>query len=278
MPFFITKSSGEKEFFSLKKFSRSLRKAGASHALINDIINQIKKMHPQSTQEIHNFAMNLLTKQSRPVAARYNLKQAIIQLGPVGYPFEQYIAKLLEADGYTTITNQIIQGVCITHEVDVIASKKSKSYLIECKFHNRIGLKSDVKIALYIQARFEDIVKAEKQNPSRTVLDQAWLWSNTQFTTDAIKYAECVNMRITGWSYPAGNSLAELVDRYKLHPITALTSIASRKKNILIQQGLILCRDLPAYKNKLPRLGFKPQEIERMLAEAQGIGELKPQE
>lgn len=278
MPFFIIKSSGEKEFFSLKKFSRSLRRAGASSALINDIIDQIKKMHPKSTQEIHQFAMERLTEQNRPVAAHYNLKQAIMKLGPAGYPFEQYVARILQADGYTTVTNQFIQGLCITHEVDVIASNTHKNYLVECKFHNRMGLKTDVKVPLYIQARFEDIANAEKKDSSRAVLNQAWIWSNTQFTIDAINYAECVNMRLTGWSYPAGQSLAELIDRYKMYPITALTCISQQKKNILIEHGMILCSDISEDRNKLIRLGFKPRDIERIIAEAHGICDLEPQE
>lgn len=277
MAFYIIKSSGEKEPFSLRKFSQSLHKAGASNALIDDIITQIKKMHPQSSREIHEFAMDRLTEKNRPVAAHYNLKQAIMKLGPAGYPFEQYVAHIMQADGYQTITNQFVDGLCISHEIDVIAIKDNKNYLVECKFHNRIGLKTDVKVPLYIQARFEDIEKAEKKNPARTVFDQPWIWSNTQFTTDAINYAQCAGMRLTGWTHPAGHSLAELVDRYKLYPVTALTTINQQKKNLLIEHGILLCRDIAHNKSLLLRLRFNPREIERVIVEAQGICELEPQ-
>lgn len=271
MPFYITKLSGKKELFSLEKLGESLRKAGASPILVGEIINEIKTLHPKDTREVHDFAFARLEQQNRPIAARYNLKEAIMQLGPAGYPFEQFVARVLQAQGYQTTTNQVVQGICVSHEIDVIAIKDGKSYLIECKFHNRMGLKSDVKVPLYIQARFEDITQAEQHNSSRLMFDQPWLWCNTQFTSDAIKYAQCVNMRITGWSYPEGQSLVELIDRYGLHPITALTSITRRKKNILIQEGLILCRDAQSYKDQLPHWGFKPYEIEQIITEAQGV-------
>jgi hypothetical protein len=278
MPFYITKSSGKKEFFNLKKLTRSLRKAGASSSLIGNIIARIKTMRPTSTQEIHTFALKELAKQSRPIAAHYNLKQALMNLGPAGYAFEQYIARILQADGYKTMTHQFIQGLCITHEIDVIAAKKSTSYLIECKFHNRMGLKTDVKVPLYIRARFEDIQRAERNNPSRSLLDQAWIWSNTQFTADAIKYAQCVNIRLTGWAYPEGSSLADLIDRYALYPITALTCLNQRKKNILIEHGILLCKDIFTQKSLLTRLGCKPYEIEQAFTQAQEICELKAQQ
>lgn len=277
MAFFITKSSGEKEPFSLRKLNRSLHKAGASNALIDEIITQIKNMHPQSSQEIHQFALSKLTEHNRPVAAHYDLKQAIMKLGPAGYPFEQYVARILQADGYEAVTNQTVDGLCITHEIDVIATKNNKNYLVECKFHNNMGLKTDVKVPLYIQARYEDIIASEKKSAARLVFDQPWIWSNTQFTIDAIEYAQCAGMRLTGWGYPEGQSLPELIDRYKLYPVTALTTINQSKKNMLIEHGLILCRDIPGNRNALVRLRFKPHEIDLVIAEAQGICQLEPQ-
>ena len=275
MAFFITKSSGEKEPFSLRKLNRSLHKAGASNELIDQIMTQIKDMHPQSSQEIHQFVLSKLTERNRPIAAHYDLKQAIIKFGPAGYPFEQYVARILQADGYEAITNQIVDGLCITHEIDVIAIKDNKNYLVECKFHNSMGLKTDVKVPLYIQARFEDIIASEKKSPARRVFDQPWIWSNTQFTIDAINYAQCINMRMTGWAYPEGQSLPELIDRYGLYPITALTCINQQKKNILIQHGVILCRDIPEYQLKLASMGFNMHDVAAIVSEAQGIVALK---
>lgn len=274
MSFFIIKASGQKEEFSLKKFSRSLRKAGADTKTINEIIEDIKALKPSSTQEIHEYALQRLSQKSPPIAARYNLKRALLEFGPAGYPFEKYAAKLLEYEGYRTKTDQIMSGACVDHEIDIIASKDNQYFMVECKFHNNLGLKSDVKVALYTQARFEDLEKALQQykdKEDRQKLNQPWLITNTKFTTEVIKYAHCVNMKLTGWSYPSGKSLAELIDHYGLHPITALTSLSRHQKKIFIEHGLVLCRDIPAYKNELQQFGIRPQDIDHLLKESKAV-------
>ena len=70
---------------------------------------------------------------------------------------EKYIAKIFQAWGYETLTDQTILGNCVSHEIDIIAWNNEKLIMVEAKFHNELGTKSDVKIALYIKARFEDL-------------------------------------------------------------------------------------------------------------------------
>ena len=272
MAFFITKSSGEKEEFSLQKFRTSLEKSGADSQLINDVVVRLVDMKPKSTQEIHDFASEMLAQKNRPVATRYNVRRALFDFGPNGFPFERYVAELLKAQGYEVAVDQLVQGACITHEVDVIAIKDNKKYMGECKFHNSLDLKTDVKVALYIQARFEDVQKAWKQNDSdKNLLYQPWLFSNNKFTADVILYARCVNMLVTGWSYPAGASLGELIDKYGLHPITALTSINSKQKSDMIRDHLILARDLEKNKNILMKYHLSTSEVDQLLKEVHGL-------
>lgn len=277
MPFFITKSSGEKEEFNFKKLHHSLRAAGATERLITQITEEIKHIHPKSTEEIHNYAIARLAQENPPIAARYNLKRAIMELGPSGYSFELFVGHLLKKQNYTVEIDQEIQGACMHHEVDILAYNDSTRYMIECKFHNAPGLKTDVKVALYIRARFEDIEKVWQQEKNSSIThNQAWIFSNTQFTVDAIQYASCVGMRMTGWGYPIGESLAEMIDRYGLHPITALTSLNRRQKRFLIEQGLVLCKDIEKYRNELRQAGFSQSELEKIITESMTTCELEP--
>ncbi|MCH5685183.1 restriction endonuclease [Niabella sp. W65] len=80
-------------------------------------------------------------------------------LGPTGFPFEKLTAAILESMGYSTRTGVIVPGHCVKHEIDVIATKEEHHIMVECKFHNRQGFVSDVKIPLYIQSRFLDVEK-----------------------------------------------------------------------------------------------------------------------
>ncbi len=271
MPFYIRKASGEKELFDLHKFRLSLRQAGANEALIDSIIDEIERLRPKNTKSIHGIAFSLLQGQEPNIAARYNLRRAITELGPAGFHFEQFVAQILIHQGYTTETDVIVPGVCVEHEVDVVAKKGNEHIMLECKFHHQIGLKVDVKVVLYVQARFEDIQKRDSFN-------QAWLFTNTKFTSEAITYANCMNIKITGWSYPSDNNLALLVDKLGLHPITALTCLNSREKRELVRSGLILCRDAEKHRSLLSSFGLSEHAIDKLIQEAYAICKIKSRE
>ncbi|HAD97890.1 MAG TPA: ATPase, partial [Cryomorphaceae bacterium] len=119
----VTKYSGEKAPFDVEKLRQSLQRSGAKEKVIDAVVEQVLPILYEgiSTKEIYKKAFALLRKKERPAAARYNLKKALLQLGPTGFPFELYVAELLKAKGYETRTGQIVQGNCVQHEVDVIA-------------------------------------------------------------------------------------------------------------------------------------------------------------
>ncbi len=264
MAFYIKKSSGEKEIFDLHKFRTSLHQAGAKDKLIETIIHEIERLRPRSTKAIHAIAFTILQEQEPHIAARYNLRRALTELGPAGFPFEQFVAQIFKHLGYTTKTDIIVQGACVEHEIDVIAEKDHQQIMVECKFHHQLGMKVDVKVALYVRARFEDIQKKDG-------FTQAWLFTNTKFTSEAITYADCVNMKLTGWSYPSDNNLAHLIDKFSLHPITALTSLTNKEKRELMHIGLILCRDAEKYKDKLINIGLSEYAINKLIREAHAV-------
>lgn len=234
----VIKATGEIEPFSESKVISSLMRAGADRVLAQKILTRIKpSLYPNiPTFEIYSAVMRILKKEQKPVADRYNLKKAIMDLGPTGYPFEKFVAGVLGAQGYKTKINQIIMGKCVSHEVDIVA-EKDKKYMIECKFHNLAGGRTDLKVALYTYGRFLDV-------RGKGGFDGCWLITNTKVTSEVKTYALCIGMRVTAWDYPQGESLNELIDRSGLHPITSLNSLASEKKKELIERGIIFCKDL----------------------------------
>ena len=97
MAFYIRKSSGEKELFDIYKFRISLEKAGADEHLIDRLVCEIEQFPKlRSTKEIYGYALNVLQQEKPSVAARYNIKRAIMDLGPVGFPFEQFVAEIFQ--------------------------------------------------------------------------------------------------------------------------------------------------------------------------------------
>jgi Holliday junction resolvase len=233
----IEKASGEREVFSSDKLRRSLEKAGASPTIIDKITDHVLKelKNGDKTSDIYKHAFLILSENERPTAGRYHLKQALMELGPTGHPFEKFVGELLKAQGFSVEVGTIVEGACVTHEVDVTAQKDNHHIMVECKFHNQPGVKSDVKVALYVQARFEDVAKK---------FHEAWLVTNTKLTTDAIRYATCVGMTAIGWSYPQDSSLEHLIEQFNLHPLTCLTTLNDTQKRLLLDQGFILCKDI----------------------------------
>ena len=258
--FSVTKSSGEKCPFSEEKVRSSLHKSGADDEQINLIIEEIRNQlyDGMSTRKIYKIAYSLLKSGSRHHAARYHLKYAIMELGPSGFPFEKFIAELLKAEGYKTKTGQILQGKCVTHEIDIIAEKGNEQLLVECKYHNQQGISCNVKIPLYIHARFNDIeAHLSKKNTDNSIHRKGWIVTNTRFTADAMQYGGCSGLGLSGWDHPFGKGLKDRIDNHRLYPITCLTSLTSVEKQKLLDQGIVLCSELLKKPDLLRSIGIK---------------------
>lgn len=238
----IIKSSGDSEAFSRDKLLRSLRRAGASKNQAEAVWREMApEIRPEiSTQHLQRRAIKHLKRVHRVLAARYQLKKAIMELGPSGYPFERLIGELFMARGYTVEVGQLMQGHCVQHEVDVLAHKPTHHVLVECKYRNTPGYKCDVKVPLYIQSRFEDIRRKKGWSPEQA---QGWIVTNTRFSSDAIQYAECMGLHLLGWDYPE-RSLKYWLEHLHLYPLTVLTSLSKPQKNYLLEHNLVLCRDV----------------------------------
>lgn len=266
----IEKASGQTELFSETKLRRSLRRSGASVVEVDQVVEDITSVLKTgaSTQQIYKNAFSLLKKRRRSIAGRYSLKKAILDLGPSGFAFEKYISELLALDGFSVQQGVMVKGACVSHEVDVVAEKDNQHIMVECKFHNQAGIRSDIKVALYIQARFEDIEKAWKKKTGHAQkFHEVWLVTNTKLSSDAIRYAECVGMKAIGWDYPIGKGLERRVDDSGLHPITCLTSMGKAQKQQLLGKGIVLCKQLLQNKKAIRSLGYSASKRDAIVKE-----------
>ena len=243
----VTKASGETVKFSEAKLRNSLLHSGATNEQIARVINEISDELYQgiSTKKIYKLAYKLLKESARPIAAKYHLKGAIMELGPSGFPFEKYVGEILRHQGYKVKIGEFIQGQCVQHEVDVVAIVDHLQLMIECKYHNLPGTICDVKIPLYINSRFKDIeVQWMKSSKNPSISYQGCVVTNTRFSDDAIKYGTCAGLKLIGWDYPAKGGLKDMIDTLGLYPITCLTSLTRHEKKILLEKKIVLCLEL----------------------------------
>ena len=148
----ITKASGETEIFSAEKLRGSLMRSGADIDVVEEIVRQIsewltnpasgnlsgrysvnvKKTGSQgiiTTRMIYDRAFQLLRKMTIGNAARYKLKKAMMELGPTGHPFEHFAGQIYKILGYDVEVGRVLEGLSVTHEMDVIATRTVTSEL-----------------------------------------------------------------------------------------------------------------------------------------------------
>ena len=263
--FDVIKSSGNVVKFSIEKLRSSLRRSGSDEKTIQQIIDIVRDELYQgiSTKEIYNRAFALLKKKKSIFASKYKLKRAIYELGPTGFPFERFVGALLEYSGYDVKVGQVMQGKCVSHEVDVVAHKNGQHIVAECKFHSDPSRKCDVKVPLYIHSRYEDILNYKRKDTP----NEGWVITNTQFTKDALDYGTCVGLYLLSWDYPKNDGLKDRIDRLGLYPITVSTLLTNREKTFLLSRDIVLCRQLHKDNFYLDHLGISESRKERILKE-----------
>lgn len=243
----IRKASGETELFDLQKLKRSLQNAGANQADIENIGAEINDwvIEGITTRKIYARAFSLLNRKNNFHALRYKLKQALIELGPTGFPFEMLIGEIFSKWGYKTEVGQIIEGHCITHEMDVIATNKTEQILIECKYSKDQGHHVSIQVPLYVRSRVDDIILKRKNMPEFNGLYfSGGVVTNSRFSEDSTRYGKCSGLKLLGWDYPAGNGLKEIIEKEKVFPITILNFLSKKEKDQLLNLGFVTCNQI----------------------------------
>ena len=275
---YVTKMSGEKALFDEEKLRNSLKRSRAEDDVIDKVIEKVKTelRDSISTKEIYRMAFAQLRKNSSHSAARYKLKQSILELGPTGFPFEEYISELLKFKNYRTEVGNIVDGHCVSHEIDIIAERDNRHILLECKFHSDQRRFCDVKVPLYIHSRFMDVEQElKKKSGHKDTIFIGGLVTNTRFSSDALKYGLCMGMYLLSWDYPAGKNLKSLIDQSGLHPLTSLLTLSKFEKQQLLDKGIILCKNLIGKEKILKEIQISEPRIEKIISEVEDLCNLE---
>ena len=245
----VINSNGEKEPFSFQKTYRSARRVGASKESAAEIAGIIEKeVYPEiKTSEIFARVKKLLYQETPKAALRFNLKEGIRKLGPTGFPFEKFAGEIFKKLGFETKINQFVSGFCLAdYEIDSVARKENLIYVAECKFRNYAGEVVHLGDVLANYARFSDILKgpyfAKEKNQNLRI--ETIMITNAKFTSRAANYSSCAGINLLGWGYPQNNGLEYLIEKYKLYPITILTSLNNYLENIFVSEKMMMVQDV----------------------------------
>lgn len=269
----ITKADGTVEFFKVEKLRRSLRRAGAGPEEINAVVAEVNNTlyDGVQTQEIYRHAFALLRQSKPPAAARYSLRRALFNLGPTGFPFEKFLARLFQEIGYQTKTGITIQGKCASHEIDIAAYNEDHSFVGEAKFHSRPGVKSDLQVAMYSYARLLDLAAQKICHEDICGIKEFWLITNTKFTSTARDYGNCVGLKMLSWDYPKKDNLHDRIQRAGIYPVTVLQNISAAQAETLIARDILLCKDILAHEAVLGHLHLSKRKRETLMQEVRSL-------
>lgn len=269
----VTKGNGEKVLFEPEKIRQALKSSGAEVEVADKIAKQVAtKIHDGiTTKKIYQLAFDLLKKESYRNAGRYRLKNAIMDMGPTGYPFEVFIGKIFESKGYEVQTGVMVKGKCVQHEVDVVARKPGEMLMIECKFHLDNSTKSGVQVPLYINSRFLDVKAAWEEQYGTNLNYRGGVVTNTRFSEDAIQYGSCAGLLMISWDYPTDTGLKYWIDKTGFHPVTSLISLTKKEKQFLLEKNIVLCSQLDDNKHLLKDLGKTDLQIRKIITEASNL-------
>ncbi|MBP9719469.1 MAG: restriction endonuclease, partial [Candidatus Levybacteria bacterium] len=89
----------------------------------------------------------------------------------------------------------------------------------------------------------------------------------------AITFGMCAGMHILSWEYPTQHSFRDIVEQAKLIPITALTTLNRTQEASLLEQGVVLVKDIVTNNSVLDPLHLPKERTEDILTEAKQIVE-----
>lgn len=258
---YVIKADGRREEFETGKIIRTCIRAGAKRGEAEAIAGMIKRniKDGDSTHKIYRMIISELDKREDNTSFLFRLREAAAVLDSIS--FELYVKAILNADGYTCKWNKIIKGRFVEHQVDLVAEKEGRLYLVECKHHKNHHRFCGLGNVLEVQARLEDIADGFRDRDNRYDFDAAWVITNTKFSDHAKKYAKGRCIRLTGWrskNFP----LEKMVEEKKVFPITILKAMPLQKK--LLEQKIITLQDLTEKKIK----GISRDKIDKLKFQA----------
>lgn len=244
---FVIKFDGRKERFNKNKIIRTCVNAGVKRDEATAISEKIAKRMSNGihTEDIYRMIIDEISaKQSR----LFQLREAIAKLD--SQSFEIYVKRILESNGYKCEWNKLFDGKCIQHQVDIVAEKAGKKYIVECKHHRNQHRYLGLGIALQVQARLEDIL--DKGHAC-----EAWLVTNTKFSEHAKVYSDKKGISLTGWKYKDGLALDRLIHGGKVYPVTLLDASNDIRRKLLANRMIIINDIAEADKKLVSAIGEK---------------------
>jgi hypothetical protein len=245
----VTKWDGRIEPFSKNKLLRTVMRVGASRKVALIVVDTISKEAYDgiTTKEILDRTFSLLKDYEPIVNLLKDLRTALKNIK--SFPdFEEYVRLLLGSHGYKVSPNIVIQGFCVTHEIDGVLEKNGRKLYLEAKHHSEPHISTPFNVTLSVKAKWDDIEHGFREGLNDYHFDSVLIVCNTRLTKHAEKYARCVGLEHIGWNSPTDSGIESLIAKTNFYPVTILKSLTNEEYDLLSAQGILSIKQIVEFK------------------------------
>ena len=245
MSIFVTKADGSKQLFDREKVVQTCLRMGADLEVAQMVAREVeRRLHEGiATKEILQIIFASMSKPKPAVKHIFDLKQGI-SLMESKPEYEVFVRVLLSHSGFQVQPNMILRGLCGEHEVDALATKEGLTYLVEAKHHLNYHALTGLDESRIARAIIEDVTEGYKRGVTKIRIDGAMIITNTRYSEHAINYGRCRNILQVGWTSPEGFGMKDVVEKYKLYPLSCLRGVSTETRLRLVEAGIVLIRQL----------------------------------
>lgn len=270
----VTKADGTRQLFDREKIVRTCLRMGASRKIAEDVAKKIelKAYEGIPTKKILQMIFRQLSRYKPDVRHRIDLRKALSLMNPKP-DFERFVQILLSEHGYEVTPNQIVRGRCVEHEIDGIAKKDGKTYIMEVKHHFDYHAQTSLDVSRIVRAVFEDVTDGFELGLNNLKVDGSLIVCNTKLSEHARRYAECRGIQHIGWSYPPNCDLRTMIEERELYPVTYLKDLDTETKEKLSSAGIILLKQLitKSLEELKKETGIREEILELIIGNAKAI-------
>jgi len=270
----IKKADGRLEPYDGSKVIRTALHLGLDRADAEKLEKEVseKVYEGMPTSQILSIIQEL-AKEFRPeVAHMRDLREAISAMRPKP-DFEEYARIVLREAGYLVELGRVLEGRCVSHEIDGIAFKGDEVFAVEVKHHVNHHTYTGLGTLVELWGTLEDLREGYRLGFHSYAFTSAILVCNTKISLHAERYARCKGIMYMGWRYPRAFALSDIVSRKKLYPVTMLKEISGEKLTRLGDQGIVTLNQLKklSIEDLAELMNEKPEEVERIQQTAEKL-------
>lgn len=241
----VRKADGTLQPFDREKVLRTCHRLKLSKKEAEGILGEIeeKLFEGITTKRIMEMIFEHGEQHKPHLGQIIDLREALSLMRPKP-DFEKFVAMLLEHAGYKTVTNKILQGRCIDHEIDVIASRDGETVYVEVKHHTQFHTFTGLDTFFEVNSAFEDLVDGFASRTHKYEFTRPMLVLNTKISEHARKYSACRGIAAIGWKIPEDGGIEYYIDEKLLYPVTILKGIGADAVGKLGDVGVYTLRQL----------------------------------